>query len=339
MVDESVPGFVFVWFNHRENERGLPLLWLAEFADLRGWKTLPTLVVLDGIERLSFQYRRKLECSWNLIDQSVQFKQQLSSYPLISSRFSDYEVKCFLRWGILAKLHRGRSSHWDGDVVWGDNPDVLTARVAGETFVLQGCPAWTMIGTDQWFESYARELSSLEKNIDEYSSAAWSEWSDSDLSFHTKWAGTRERPLISSDQDLIRHLIHTERLPQQKPAVILGKLSEYALFENPKYVHAYLADRPLIYQRRGHEDFFNKKKVALWHFQSDFAGFAFERLLSSTQSGSKSRLSSIERWSRKFFRMKGLDRRTLYQWFFERYDFSLFFSPENFWAPGIFDEN
>jgi len=339
MTECNVPGFIFVWVGKRENEDALPLLWLAQWAQKRSWAPLPSLVFLDGLERVGSRYRKALEQSWSIIDRSNEYCRLMAHVPNLVSRVSEYEVKCFLRWGVLARLHRGQSCHWDGDVVWGEDPNVLTERVAGETFVLQGCPAWTMIGDDSWFDHFQQQLRALEADIDGYSEVAWKEWAGAEQSFHQKWAGTRERPLISSDQDLIRHLIHTDRLPQQKPQVILDKLKDYALFENPKYVHAFLSERPLRYKRDQNSDYFCGQKVALWHFQSDFARDALQ---TATARRTTDQLPRVRVWDQlRFFlqQNRGLNRRQLYRWFFEEYDFSLYFGPRAFWSSGVFGED
>src|SRR5262249_32292468 len=152
--------------------------------------------------------------------------------------------------------------HYDGDVVFNEDPDVVANLLHGKTFVLQGCPALTSISDHGWFDQYREQLDRFTNDVRGYSELAWTERDGWETSEREKWAGQRFRRTISSDQDLLSHLIHTDRIVQHKPSVILNDLQSYMLFENPLYLHGYDNNlRHAKYERISGIDHIDGKRV------------------------------------------------------------------------------
>jgi hypothetical protein len=152
---------------------------------------------------------------------------------------------------------------------------------------LQGVPAFVVLTDFRWFESYRRELCAFNASPESYSAQAWAERDGAEKSFHTKWAGARDRPNVGSDQDLISHLIHTERLPQSSPLEFVPRL-HYLYAQNPLYLNSF-AQPPLErtwkldFQVRANTAYLESLPIAIWHMQTDFSDYvrlvaAFKRM-------------------------------------------------------------
>lgn len=128
-----------------------------------------------------------------------------------------------------------------------------------------------------WFECYYAELVEFSRDIEGYSSMAWNErwgWEKSDIE---KWAGQRYRRIMSSDQDFISHLIHTGRIVQDDPVHFVKHLSLYYT-ENPLYFDSHAEIQlskhgGLSFSSDGDTCYVDGKKIAFWHFQSDFSAY------------------------------------------------------------------
>ena len=151
------------------------------------------------------------------------------------------------------------------------------------TFTLQGCPAFLSITDYQWFDNYTRELDSFSADIEAYSDNAWKEREGWKTSHETRWAGSRLRKIISSDQDLISHLIHTYKIIQDDPKVFCGQSNLYYA-ENPLYIHSHALlqlrkTERLKFTIAGDSCFIEDRKIAIWHFQSNFVRYINHFLL------------------------------------------------------------
>src|SRR5262249_6592551 len=179
------------------------------------------------------------EVGYRVHDVSKIYSELANAYAALDP-FGDYEKKCFLRWAVISTCFPGEQIiHYDGDVVFNEDPDVISRLLRGKTFVMQGCPALTAISDQNWFEQYQKQLNLFADDVRGYSELAWTERKGWETSEREKWAGQRFRRIISSDQDLLSHLIHTDRIVQHRPSEILNELKSHIVFENPLYLHAY----------------------------------------------------------------------------------------------------
>ena len=235
--------FIFAWVGPNQNddafEANVPLLFLGR--RLRRQKSSQTfnLIFLDGYERLSADFLFNLKASgFNVINYSAECRRLMEIFPKLE-RFGRYEMLCFLRWPALVSYLktenvREQVFHIDGDVIFNAQPKEIVDDVRGLTFVLQGCPGFVSITNYDWFEYYLEELRNFHRDIEGYSSAAWNQRVGWEQSHNEKWAGFRNRPVISSDQDLISHLIHSGRIIQDSPLDFVQRLRLFYM-ENPLY--------------------------------------------------------------------------------------------------------
>ena len=257
------------------SERKIPYIWNGKRNIKLGSKNDIDIILLEGYNKLDETYINSLQnLGYSIVDASDIYNKYKIKYNVLN-RFGDYEKKCFLRWLVINDLY-GESPiiHYDGDVVFNCTPENLICRFGKFTFVLQGCPAFVSIRDTSWFEIYKKNLDKFTNNIEKYSANAWKQRQRWEQSFKYKWAGSRYRKIITSDQDLISHLIHIDELPQDNPHLIRWHNKDIILFENPLYFFVHNMDMaPFIYQRKNGVDYFNNKKVAFWHMQSSFTGY------------------------------------------------------------------
>ena len=167
--------------------------------------------------------------------------------------------------------------HVDGDIIFNGHPQEVVNDVRGLTFVLQGCPAFVTITNQDWLECYCEELAKFHRDIEGYSSIAWKERNGWKESHREKWAGSRFQRIISSDQDLLSHLIHTGGIIQDNPLEFTKRLTLFYV-ENPLYFHSHAKiqlskDSGLGFSSDGNTCYVENKKIAFWHFQSDFVRY------------------------------------------------------------------
>ncbi len=200
------------------------------------------------------------------------------------------------------------------------------------------------INNADWFNEYYHNLLAFSKDIDKYSADAWNQRSGWEYSYEKKWAGSRNRKIISSDQDLISHLIHMDKLPQEDPNKIKSNCN-LILLENPLYLSSHLRDIfPLKYKRTNHIDYFNDKKIAFWHMQSnfmDYLAFYMQRGLLNKMFRCSNPLEqkSIDYFLIKLLKVAGLkklNRLDVYRYFFAKVDFSTLFRNSVFWQKDVF---
>ena len=278
--------YISAWINEHQDasllEESVPLLFSAKRLRALGSKAEVTVLFLAGYDRLPATYVADLERSGlHVLDFAGEIRKLEADYSPLS-RFGSYEQMCFLRWLALdrhleAERVTGQVFHVDGDVVLGVTPEQIAGECAGRTFVLQGCPAFTAVADRDWFRSYEEQLQRFSHDIDGYSATAWGERDGWRVSHLAKWAGSRNRRTISSDQDLMSHLIHTGRIPQSDP-VELARGSRLYWMENPLYLHSHAQMQlgkttSISFRSDGERCYVDGKQVALWHFQGYFVRY------------------------------------------------------------------
>lgn len=335
-VIDSVQGF----------ERHVPLKFICDRNKKLGSQNNFKILVMEGFEKLSIDYIESLKYLGNdIIDSSKVYKSYNDKFHQLN-RFGDYEKKCFLRWLVIKNILPNEPViHYDGDIIFNEIPENLEKSLGKYTFVLQGCPALVSINNTDWLTEYQKHLTLFTKDIENYSHKAWKEREGWEQSLEDKWAGSRYREIISSDQDLISHLIHTDRLPQEKPDIIKADL-DLLLFENPLYSFAYLKEMlPLAYQRVNNVDHYNGRKVAIWHMQTSFTRY-LELVIKRGWLNNVTKCHNPlmkKSFDYKLIRelenaklIKRLSRLDIYEYFFERNDLSKVFNSRVFWKDNIF---
>jgi len=330
-------------------EKNIPLLWSGRRNRKLGSKNKIDVLFLQGYESLNKSYLANLKSTgYSLFDVSKIYKARAKKYKNLN-RFGDYEKKCFLRWLVIKKFYqKSPLIHFDADVVFNETPEALSKRLGKYTFVLQGCPAFVSIANYKWLDCYQNALNQFVKNIEKYSKIAWKQRKGWQKSFKKKWAGSRFRPVISSDQDLISHLIHTDQLPQDSPGIIKKAASDMILFENPLYFFELnKKGAPFVYRRKGLVDYLNNKKAAFWHMQTNFADYLKKIYLLKQRFLIPGRIHNpLESKKKKIDNIiysilyttkipQNFKRIHIYKYFFEEKDFSLVFNNKTFWK-GVF---
>lgn len=260
-------------------ERSVPLLFNARRLRRMGSRLEATVVFLEGFDRLSPGYVAELAAhGFHALDASERLREAEAATPELE-RFDRYEQLCFRRWLVIDRIAAddGHLLHVDGDLVFGAAPERVVASLTGRTLVLQGCPALTSIADRDWLAIYAEELARFCRDIDGYSAAAWAERAGWEVSHRERWAGSRFREVIGSDQDLISHLIHTERLPQADPRELVAT-SDLYWAENPLYIHSHAAlqlgrSAGLFFTTEDGSSFLDGREMAVWHVQSAFVRY------------------------------------------------------------------
>ena len=301
---------------------------------------------LDGFDTLGDAYKGSLQdAGYTLHDMGETYRSYALRFSSLS-RFGDYEMKCFLRWLVLDDCFgHAPLLHIDGDVVLCESPESLMKRFVGLTFVLQGCPAFTHVEDASWFTEYREALSIFEEDIEPYSRTAYELLPNAELA-KGNWLGFRDRKIISSDQDLIRHLLSISALPQATAEEIRNRIGDDIMFENPLWPLTYYDDlAPVSYERKSGFDYLNDKKVLMWHFQSGFCEYLnrvmWMRRYLPCRAAKPVPLtpSAIERRYRRLTTWAGyrpLDRNELYRRFLLDGDFSPVFNRSTWWQEGVF---
>lgn len=350
-------NIIVAWCNKDEKafEAQIPLSFVGSRNKQLGFTSPLHVVFIAGFNRLSDNYKKSLqELGYILHDAQMLFNEiEADHKPL--ARFGDYEKKCFLRWLVLEKLFTGEPIiHYDGDIVFNEDPAVIAQKLTGKTFVLQGCPAFTVIHNKVWFEQYQEQLRLFEQNIDGYSQRAWQQRIGWEVTFKTRWAGSRFREVITSDQDFLSHLIHTGNIYQDSIESIMFCLQDYVYFENPLFIHMYDDNFPFIYERENGVDYlkcqrqdgelcYYKKKVLFWHMQSCFNYYLAKCVLRQKffiPGRVPLTLSAItyeDRLNKMVNRFFGhVTRNFIYKYFFSKHDFGAIFNDARWWKKGVF---
>lgn len=339
-------------------ENNVPLVFVGQRYQKLRYQHEMHLLLIDGLERWPSTYQQQLIDLGYILHDAGELYNQLANDYVALDRFGAYEKKCFLRWLVIDRYFPQEPiMHVDGDIVFNEDPQVITQLVQGLTFVLQGCPAFTVIHDRTWFRQYGTALNEFVADIDNYSAQAWQEREGWLTTFRTRWAGSRFRQVITSDQDLISHLLHTGRLMQEPIENVMLRLEAYIYFENPLFIHMYDDNFPYRYARLDDVDFFLatrvdgqpvpiKKRVLFWHMQSSFVFYLSKFMLrrklwfvANSYLPMNVRLSGYEehvnRWLQRY--VKHTSRRAVYRYFFEKHTFSGIFRSYVWWKKGIFE--
>ena len=326
-------------------EINIPLKWVGKRNLKLGSRNDLHILFLDGYEKLDHNYTGDLkELGYTLIDCNKVYKAYEKEHPQLN-RYRDFEKKCFLRWLVIADIFGHEPiMHYDADIVFNEIPENIEKQLGGLTFVLQGCPAFVSTGKSDWLAQYKKNLITFVKDISAYSAAAWKERPGWEKSYLDKWSGSRFKNIISHDQDFISHLIHTDQLPQESPSVIRKK-TDLILFENLLEFHDFYPDLlPVEYKRIDGVDYFNDRKVAFWHMQTDvnyYLKCILRRGFMNRVSKYKCHLKekSIEHllwnvYDRGFRKEK--NRLEVYKYYFELGDFSEVLNGKAYWKENVF---
>ena len=330
-------------------ENHVPLSFSGNRNKKLGFANRIDILFLSGFERLTEVYKEDLkDTGYRLHDVSGIYREFATRFPQLD-RFGDYEKKCFLRWPTIASYFPGEPIvHYDGDIVFNEDPVMLARLLKHRTFVLQGCPALTVISDQGWFARYQEQMTLFVNDIEGYSQHAWKQRAGWEISEMGKWAGQRNREIISSDQDLLSHLIHTDRIAQDAPSEIMRDLQSYTVFENPLYLHCEdQTIRNATYNRIAGIDYIDGKRVLLWHMQSDFtkylSTFVFTRKylrwarMRTTNHIEKTGLDiRLHNFFVRRLHGKSDTRLSLYKYFFDSADFSDVFTSRTWWQEGVF---
>ncbi len=352
---------IIAWCNKdtQSFEEHVPLKFVGQRNAKLGFSNTIQVLFLDGFDRLSDTYKAELKnLGYQLYDASHIYQSFAQQYSRLD-RFGDYEKKCFLRWPVINTFFSGQPVvHFDGDIVFNEDPSVITNLVSNKTFVLQGCPAFTVISNQDWFKQYQNQLNLFVADIENYSAQAWKQRIGWNITFKTRWAGSRFREVITSDQDFISHLIHTKQLIQDPIEEVMQCLHDYIYFENPLFIHVYDDNFPYQYKRNNGIDYFEgvridgnpvpfSKKVLFWHMQSCFNFYLSKHILRKKLLGpiplgrlplhlsSQGFEESFNKYARRF--LHHTTRLNVYRYFFDKHDFSGIFREHVWWKKGIFD--
>ena len=340
---------IVAWCNSDADkfEKQVPLTFIGERNQLLGFKNNINVLILDGLGFLDSNYKSGLkDLGYQIHDLSTLYNEFSNKYTALN-RFGDYEKKCFLRWLVINKYMAGESIiHYDGDIVFNEDPNIIEKKVKDFTFILKGCPAFTVINNQDWFAAYIEQLNLFTKDIEGYSSTAWKQRDGWELTNETKWAGSRFREIISSDQDFLSHLIHTDLIYQSKPEEIIKNFDDNILFENPLWPDQVTKEIPFLYIRLNGIDYLNERKVLLWHMQTSFnfylARFIFRKKFLKYLSHENLPLDLYEQnmetlLNKKVNRITShIFRLNVYNYFFKLKDFSEIFNSQIWWDKNIF---
>lgn len=337
----------------------IPLTFLGEQIAASRFGGRFLILFLSGLQRLSVEYAARLQqLGFEVVDFEDETRRLQESFRGLS-RFQDYGRFCFLRWLALREFLRMEGIteqiiHLDGDVAFNATPNEVATDLAGRTFVLQGCPAVTSITDRLWLDQYAEALRAFSLNPESYCARAWNERKGLEHSSRERWSGFWPQPLFTHDQDLISYLIHTERIIQDHPATFARDLNLYYA-QNPFWLQEGAAMQlgrsiGLDFSTRDAVCFLERKKIALWHFQSFYAR-QMNSALVMHRAGYHSRFpdentcTPSEKWCWERARQSSpLTRRQLYASIRElshapaeaTFSFGDFYSASRFWAPTTF---
>lgn len=349
----------YVKDNEINFENTIPLQFVGKRNLSLGYSNDIYILFSQGYELLSPLYRDSLkDLGFHIYNVTDIYSKIDVQYPGLNA-LSQYEKNTFLQWLLMYEFFQGDPIiHYDGDIVFNEDPAIIAQKVKGKTFILQGCPAFTPVSDRQWFEQYKSALNEFCKNISEYSQRAWQQRNGWDVTFRTRWAGGFFRPLLRHDQDLMSHLIHTNQLKQNSIEDIMLCLKDYILCENPLFLHSFEHEFPYHYKRENGVDYLYfqypedevgqvKKKVLFWHMQNCFnfylAKYIFRKRFLPFKALQRLPLHlRAQGWedalNKKANRLlHHTNRLNVYRYFFDKHDFSGIMNDRTWWKKGIFE--
>lgn len=239
-------------------------------------------VVLEGYRHMSSGNVRRLEAlGLEIINGEELFAATVGAYPEIARRYSRYERNCFLRWPVIRKLLKENGCrqfwHLDSDIVLHTSLDEIAEATAGQTFILQGTPAFVSAADPGWLDVYERELGKLNDDVTGYSTAAYErkeEYKGNDLRLCNQ---TLYRNPIGSDQDLLEYLVASGTIRQDSSETVLA--GRYYYVQNPLNLHDWDMfqgePEPASFVERGdREIWYGRRRVPFMHYQNTFCSYA-----------------------------------------------------------------
>lgn len=271
----------FMWTTGGDSafEQVVPVLWHGEYLRSNGWNNSINLCFLQGLELLSANYRGRLaDLGYEIVDCAPLVKKIVDRYPH-SLKLSTTSRYWFIRWNVLRILAAEHAAttvvHLDGDVVLLADPTELYQDVAGKTFMLQGCPALTVITDMTWFDVWEEELTRFFADRSAYVAAALVEKADPHLPDREFCNVCAYGPARFEDQDMLEYLIAAGRLPQERTATVYD--SGFYWIQNPLLPGDWHEEQvPGASRSVSEQDgvaFVGDKRVAFYHFQNDFAKY------------------------------------------------------------------
>src|SRR3989338_9143948 len=169
------PFYTFIWVNNGEKDfrEKNPLELLG--ASIKRWNTKlhVTVVILEGAETLSEDYKRELKTlGFEILEYGEQFKKIAARFPNIVRTRTPYIRNCFLRWVALEEITAARKEaqvwHIDSDLMFYASLDEIAEDTAGKTFAIQGGPAFTSISDRNWFTRFIGEIENFERDMETF---------------------------------------------------------------------------------------------------------------------------------------------------------------------------
>ncbi len=258
-----------------------PFSAVAEIYARRGWRNPFTILLFDGYNQLTPDYRAKLgEWGYALVDYSAETERLYAQFPALM-RYPINERICFLRWLAVEDWvkDQGISEQVfviDADIVFNVDPALVAQEFKGVTTTMQGNPCFTSISDYGWFTRYRQALVALNADVEGYSKAAWDfkrQTPGALTQEHYEWFGDFRREIISSDMDLIGYLLLSGQLPQT-PIGAFFKGLKYYYAENAMLLGTYAKKqvgraKGVRFVCRDGEAQIDGKKLAFWHFQGE----------------------------------------------------------------------
>ena len=354
-------NIIVAWCNTNEIdfENFVPLNFVGQRNLKLGYSNDIHILFLQGLDRLSDKYKKSLsDLGFTIQDCSKIYNEVAKKYYQFDQWNNSYRKNTLLKWVVVGRFLNGENVvHYDGDIVFNEDPKVIAQKLEGKTFVLQGCPAFTVISNHEWFNQYEEHLGLFANDMEGYCNKAWEERKGWEITFKMRWAGSRFSKIFLHDQDLISHLIHTGRMVQDSVEDISLALWDYITFENPLFIHMYDDNFPYRYIRENNVDYFlckredaqdcfYKKRVLFWHMQSCFnfylAKYILRKRLFWMLPMGRLPLYLESRGLEDFINKKAnrflnhAARLNVYKYFFEKSDFSGVMSNRTWWKKGVF---
>jgi hypothetical protein len=272
--------FVFLYCpgSSQQLEQSLPLRLHGQYLRKRGWKNPITLVAMNGIHKLSPSYRSELcELGYRIVDEQRVAEGALAEVPRIAASHP-YRAYTMLRFEVARRLvEEGRIELpmivLDGDLFLTAEPSAIAAEVADETFILQGCPAFTAIADKGWMEEYWSEMQRYDRDPEPLHVDALRARPDAIRRAAEQCNYPHYDVPFNHDQDLQEYLIATDRL-RQAPAKAVLCGSDYYWVQNPLFPHEWAgmqdASVAAEFGWRGDDVAVGQRVMPFYHLQGDY---------------------------------------------------------------------
>jgi hypothetical protein len=273
--------FTFVWSTtgEKEFEEKVALLSLVESVTAFRPNARLVIVVLEGYDHFSTEYRRKLSSAYTeILDYGTRFQALAGEYQNLFKFYSSFEAFCFLRWIVLKRLVEdlkihGQVWHLDSDVRMLVSLDELAEDTRGKTFMLQGCPVLLSVVDREWLTVYERELRQLDTDIEGYSQTAFAmkdmcRENDRELCNQSLY-----RNPIGSDQDLLEFLVSSKKIVQASSREIFRSRFYFAqnLLQMGQWDDFQAPDGRNAVRVRDGQIMVGERRMPLVHFQNNFS--------------------------------------------------------------------